>query len=244
MDELEFLLEVAIQNPHYRPIFYEKIMNFDLYITTDYSSVINGRISEGYSIFVRSLKKENGVEIIPFFSSEAKLLEFEGESVPFISIKGYEFFDIIRGYGAVMNPGFEVSKEFSMREIELMADGKIFQPKQEIGIKSGSKIIISTPEEYPEEMADRLRNLFKMEHEVEKAYIFQYSNLEEEKKNVKYMVVIKTNGDFEKEAGKAIITIEGSLNKNVRVDFIKYDSKTGIEESVENEFEPFYIRSE
>ena len=56
------------------------------------------------------------------------------------------------------------------------------------------------------------------------------------------MVIIKTNGDFEKEAGKAIIAIEGSLEKNARVDFIEYDTSTGIEEIVEQYFIPFNVK--
>lgn len=239
MDELEFLLEVAIQNPHYRPMFYEKISGFEVFVITDYGSYVD---ENNQSHSIKRLRKTDGSEIIPFFSTIEKLHEFEGKNALYSSMRIHELFDNIRGYEAVLNPGMEISKEFSMKEVEFIADDKIFKPSREAGIGEGSEIIISTPDDYPQEMIERLKKLFEIEHEIEFAYLFQYSMENEENESPKYMVIIKTNGDFEKEAGKAIIAIEGSLEKNARVDFIEYDTSTGIEEIVEQYFIPFYVK--
>ncbi len=247
MDELEFILETAIQNPQYRPMFYEKLMNSDVFIVTDYNTVAD--FSEikpkgkKKNIFIKTLKKDNGMDIIPFFTTVEKLTTFTGNGTPYISMKSFELFDIIKGNCAVINPGSEVTKEFTFEEIKSLINGTLFVPKNEVQFEKDSEVVVFTPEDYPEELAERLNKLFAIEEDVVQAYLLQY-NKNENDKSVKYMVAVETEGSFERIAGKAIITAEGSVEKGISIDFIEIDNESGIKEGISEDFEPFYIRKQ
>jgi hypothetical protein len=242
MDELEFILETAIQNPQYRPMFYEKLMSSDVFVVTDYNTIVESNSLNGKkkNIFIKTLRKENGMEIIPFFTTVDKLTSFTGEDTPYINLRSFEFFDIIKGNCAVINPGSEVTKEFTFEEIKALINGTLFVPQNEVQFEKDSEVTVFTPVNYPEELADRLNKLFSIEGDVVKAYLLQYERGGND--GIKYMVAVETEGSFERIAGKAIITAEGSVAKGVSIDFVEMDNDSGIKVGIEGDFQPFYER--
>ena len=242
MDELEFILETAIQNPQYRPMLYEKLMSSDIFVVTDYNTIVDNTNTKGKkkNIFIKTLRKENGMEIIPFFTTVEKLTLFTGKETPYINMRSFEFFDIIKGNCAVINPGSEVTKEFTFEEIKALINGTLFIPQNEVQFEKDSELTVFTPINYPEELAERLNKLFRLEEDVVKAYLLQYQKVEDD--GIRYMVAVETEGSFERIAGKAIITAEGSVEKGVSVDFIEMDNESGIKVGIEGDFQPFYER--
>ncbi len=93
-----------------------------------------------------------------------------------------------------------------------------------------------------EEIPRYLKKLFYIEEEVVQAYLLQYQR--EDDVNIRYMIAIETEGSFERIAGKAIITAEGSVAKGTSIDFVEMDPESGIKEGLEGDFQPFYIRRE
>ncbi len=122
---LEKLLEKAAQEPSYRADFYKRLLNEELIVLTENSSLVNGKqiLKEDTEVNIVSFK--NGE--IPVFTTTDRIFDKNiiDKKVQFLQMKGLNLFELTKGATLILNPYSDSGKEFLPTEIEKIIDGTI-----------------------------------------------------------------------------------------------------------------------
>jgi hypothetical protein len=174
-NRLEALLMDAANNSAAQPEFMKVLVESDLFILIDSNQAQYGSFvaKEGDTMRFKGANIQ-GEHKIPIFTSERRLREFIQSQESFARLKGSELFNMLKSgdAGAILNPNASYGKLITKNEIVALANGTYFESKQQI-LQKETKVLIGMPKEYPAKVIDALRNYFRGNHNIKKAYFAQ-----------------------------------------------------------------------
>jgi hypothetical protein len=166
-NRLEVLLSLAAQDPTRRPCFYRELLDNDVYMLVVYDEI---------GIRIQSVKRD-AEEIIPLFSSLARLEEFTRatglEDYKHDHGSGREVLTILETAHIILNPISNHQKTFKPPEIRGILDGSYMKKAKIIKLDGEQESLYSIPDPYPDELVNDLKASFAFSKLVRTAYLVQ-----------------------------------------------------------------------
>jgi hypothetical protein len=170
---LEKLLVQAVKNPEARAQFYRDLLEADIYaLSADQSATgtLSQVLTQGTEVHFQHFDIQ-GIRYLPIFTSRNRIQALVKSPSSYLKFKGRSFFELTRGEKVFLNPGSEIAKGFTPREISDLLDGSIFQPRPRFKIDEATEIYVGQAAEYPAELIKNLLELFSHELLVRTAYL-------------------------------------------------------------------------
>jgi len=247
---LEELLENATKEAAFRPEFYQRLMEADVYVINgDDSKPPRGDVEmkEGETVNLVQFPREDGTTALPFFTSLEILQKSIDHQVNYICLPARVLFEMTEGTPLVLNPFSEFGKDFTPEEVRGLLSGEIPGGHAEKKtIEKDTNILLGQPKHYPSKLVESLTTLFAADPAIKKAYLAQMYNPSEP--DVKPHLVIGLQVEpptgFEASLKKIGPVANASLPEGDVVDFILIgpDAKSGsgVAGYLLNETKPFY----
>ena len=181
---------------------------------------------------------------IPVFTSTNRIFDkgIIKEEVPFLEMKGEDLFNLSTGATFILNPYSDYGKELLPNEIESLLKGTILTDNhRQITIQEDTQVQIGQPANYPTEIVNSLKALFKDRPTVKAAYlgwIFNPSSGEPPH----FIFALDIDGDKQRITNEAGYTAQQLSKPNDIIDFIQIDSKGGLSDYFLEQTKPFYVR--
>jgi SseB protein C-terminal domain/SseB protein N-terminal domain len=242
---LEEALLKATQDPLFRPGFYEILIHSEIFlIQTGDVAEDNGPIElEEGDEFQLSTIEINGQEHIPIFSSSERIYEVIQEGYGYVTMNILDLIEMTNSKELVLNPGGEISKEFTKEEINFILTNSPSWETKPVGEKAPQKVIIGEPEKYPHELTKKLSQLFITLKEVKRAWIANIMVPGEDEKPHS-LVALEVSDNIEE-----IVNNAANLSNNMDlidppVDYLQITGEGGLEDYFIEESQPFYTKKE
>lgn len=239
---IETTLRRASTEPAYRAEFYKKLLSEKLFVLTDKSNLPEGvqTVQENTNINLVTLTDGK----IPVFTSTSKIFDkgIIKEQVPFIEMKGEDLFNLATGATFILNPYSDYGKELLPDEIKSLLQGTILTDNhRQITIEKETPVQIGQPANYPTEMVNSLKTLFKNRQSVKAAYLgWIFTPSANEPPHLIFALDIESNKQsITNEAG---LTVEQYRKANEIIDFIQIETSGGLSEYFLKQTKPFYVR--
>jgi hypothetical protein len=241
-NELEKCLSKAAADSSARKEFYTRLLWSELVVLTAGDSASNkGQIVLKENSQVQLVKLQNGY--LPVFTSTNRV--FDGrvikEPVPFMSMKGRDLFNLVKGSPVIINPYSNYGKEILPQEIEGLLSGEIFDRLKPMVVEKDTPIQIGQPQNYPTELIKALSQFFKKKPEVKYAYIAM-TRTNPNDNQPRFLIAIDIeDGELFEVSKFAGPIAEKYLTSQEAVDFIQI-SDSDISNYFKNETRPFYFK--
>jgi hypothetical protein len=247
---LEDLLEKATKEPAFRPEFYQRLMEADVYVVSgDEGAKREGTVDmkEGDTVNLVQFPREDGSTALPFFTSLEVLQKSIDYKVNYICLPARILFEMTEGTPLILNPFSEFGKDFTPEEVHGLLTGELPGGHAEKKmIEKETKILMGQPKNYPAKLVESLTTLFAAEPAIKKAYLAQMYNPSEP--DVKPHLVIglymEPRTGFEASLKKIGPVANASMPDGDLVDFILIEpdaeSSSGIAGYMLKDTRPFY----
>ena len=250
--KLDELLKQAFENESQRPLFLEKLLDSYVYILGSSSVKHDGDIAhtlmEGSQVHIKSWNREDGSQVLPFFTSLEKLQHAIQHNENYLRLHTKSFFELTTGAYLVLNPNSDVSKEFYPKEVEGLLEG-YFGPKPEAyEYTEDTQVLLSQPLPYPVGMVSRLSELLKTKVNVSAAYLAQMHDVKRDPE-LTLVIGLTVSIQLTEQERKDINAQVGQMAFDTLVDkkavdlmFIDQSAEDGLSHYFLNETPPFYVR--
>ncbi|PLR36785.1 endopeptidase IV [Chimaeribacter californicus] len=202
--ELEQLLMQAVSEPAQRPAFYRALMDATVLVLTD-NQAPEGEVvlDAGSPLSLQVWEKQDGTNVLPFFSSLAALQRAVEREQPFMALPVRVLFEMTEGAELFLNPKNEYGKEFTPQEVsQLLQEGTAGKPLERV-LEAGTEFLIGQPEHYPAAMVDALTTLFSQRKPVRRAFLaLIHDKTSDERPNL--LVGLEIDGASEQEIEQLI----------------------------------------
>ncbi|MBV4411738.1 enhanced serine sensitivity protein SseB [Enterobacteriaceae bacterium YMB-R22] len=236
---VESLLEQAATEPAYRPAFFRALLDASVWVPGE-SAKDSADCADG-TLDLQRWQKENGVWVIPFFTSLTALQEAaEGEQA-FVVMPARALFEMTPGETLFLNAKLPTGKEFTPREISHLLSKEGDPLSQQTVLEGGEALLLSEVAEPPAQMVASLTTLFKSQNTVKRAFLCSLKEKAQEQPVL--LLGIEASGDVE-----AIIQAAGSVAMDTLpgdepLDICRIaEGETGISHFMLAHLTPFYER--
>lgn len=238
-NRLEALLMQAATDFAARTEFIKELLDTDVFILIVPQENQIGQFvaQQGDTMQIKGITLD-GKRITPIFSSERRLREFITTQDHLAKLNGRSLFSMLANGndGAFLNPGAAYGKEFTKQEIVSLANGTYFEPKQQV-IQKETKVLIGMPKEYPSKVIYALRNYFRGNPNVKKAYFAQI-HMPDSGEHPHLIFGIEADGDFQQIARDLNMVFLGNLGDGNFADVVQV-GKSNLDNYFKNQ-KPFY----
>lgn len=244
---LEDLLQKAANEPAYRPVFLEKLLNGHVYCLGTTDTQQHNRhglveLQQGDHIYLRKWQNHEGRSIVPFFLSVDSLSKAIEQQESYLRLSTRELFDITLGDHLMLNPNLPYGKEFIPEEINsLLQQGSVGATEQFVA-EEDIQVLLGQPSQYPDQMVEQLNKFFQQHSEIEKAYLALMHNPARDEKPVLVVGVLfniaERNQTLMNQIGQVAYD---SLGEIVDIFMIDPQESSGLSGYM-FETEPFYHR--
>ncbi|WP_168406003.1 enhanced serine sensitivity protein SseB [Erwinia amylovora] len=237
---LEDVLKLAATEPAHRPEFFALLMAASV-IVPGVSARHGQPIDASSPVDLQHWEKEDGTDIIPFFTSVNALEKAVSGEQAYLVMPVRTLFAMTLGETLFLNPKLDSGKEFTPREItHLLGDDGNALSQQTVleGATSLLMFEVATP---PAQMVDSLVQLFAGYKPVRRAYLAQIKESADQPANL--LIGIEADGDID-----AIIQAAGSvatdtLSGDEPIDICQVaEGEKGISHFFTAHITPFYER--
>ncbi len=172
-NDIERKLMLAAEEPASRPEFYTAIMASEIFVIglTDSDGEGVKTITPGAKLSIMNWEKDDGVPVIPFFTSLEALQRSLKEESKFVALPARNFFELTLGSFLVLNPGSPYGKEFSPNEIQALLETGMNNAPQPRIVQEEEEVLLGQPANYPSEMVSALSTLLAKHPTVKAAYL-------------------------------------------------------------------------
>lgn len=170
---LERSLRNASENPGLRPEFYKRLLDSSVLVMVKRRPEQFGArtVAAGSNLNVITLVRNDGVGVIPFFTSPARVFEVSPQGETCVRMTVRELFESRQDMFFHLNPYSQYGRGFSPPEVNsLLATGGIVFP-QHIHIPLNEDVDLRPTENPPIELLDALRAAFARNLEIKAAYL-------------------------------------------------------------------------
>jgi SseB protein C-terminal domain/SseB protein N-terminal domain len=233
-NELEEVYLAAVKDPTERPHFCRMLLESDIFFLVFYDEI---------GIRIMPVKRNDGVEVIPIFSSLARLKEFASgvglQEYKYEQSTGREILTIVATADVILNPTSGYAKQFDPSVIGGMLDGSEMKRLKIITIDESQTALCSQPATYPAELVDDLKASFAFGNSVKKAYLAQVH----QERHQHPQLVIGIEADESLELSEAMEIAMESLAEDEFITFFRLGTDPLSDYLVE-QTQPFYVRAE
>ncbi|MCB2379510.1 enhanced serine sensitivity protein SseB C-terminal domain-containing protein [Hymenobacter sp. BT635] len=164
---LEQLLFNAATMPEFRPGFYQALLNEEVFVVTiPKEGQPMGEIApvEGMEIQLQVLNDGK----IPVFTSKERIFEAEGteDTLPFMRLRGLDFFQMVQGADCALNPFSTVGKMLPANEIAELLNSDLAQAPA-----GNVQVMLGAPTEEHSKIVAALREFALSKPQVETAHV-------------------------------------------------------------------------
>ena len=220
-NDLEKHLVAATHNPGARADFYRALTAADVLIIseTPKPGADGAIVADGKMQLKIQLVDVAGKQHVPIFSSKQRIAAIVKAEVPYIAMNGRAALTMMRGADVVMNPGAEYGKLFTKEEIASILDGTVFAmgPTQSF---PGQKVLLSQPKDYPNHIADALRQFFPKFAQVRRAYLCQ-AQFQQTGQGPHTLIGVEMVGDWKAVVSQAGAVVQSVAKPGEVIDFIQ-----------------------
>lgn len=173
---LEHLLAQAVNEPAFRPVFLEALLEGSIYCVgytneAESSTVVQRQLSVGSQIFIKSWDDDEFQRIIPFFTSLEKMQLAIEHSESFLYLPTTTFMQLTTGAKLVLNPESDAVKVFYPTEVQALLNGHFSTEPEEYIYEEDVEILLSEPDPYPTYMVQQLQKYLQQRPEIQAAYL-------------------------------------------------------------------------
>ena len=174
--QLEHLLAQAVNEPAFRPVFLQSLLQGAVYCVgytseADGTGITQRQLTGGSQIFIKSWDDDEFQRIIPFFTSLEKMQLAIDASESFLYLPTTTFMQLTTGAKLVLNPESDAVKLFYPVEVQALLDGNFSTNPEEYVYEEGVEIFISEPDPYPDYMVQQLSQYLQQRPEIHAAYL-------------------------------------------------------------------------
>jgi hypothetical protein len=248
MDEnkLEIALREAATDESARAEFYQELMRSEIFIigSTNQTGDEDGYVTvkEGGSMNIASFQRDNGEELIPFFTSLPALQKAINAEQSFVAMQAEAFFEMTLGAQLVLNLGSDYGKEFTPHEVSMI----IGKPDPALNVRretvqEETKIMIGQPAEVPNAMLSAIAGELPNFPQISRAWLAQIVRDADGTPNL--VVGLESTSDIGEVVGGISRVMEGTVPKDRHVDFMQVDPSkpsAGLSDYFTRNVEPFY----
>ncbi|GAA3932970.1 enhanced serine sensitivity protein SseB C-terminal domain-containing protein [Hymenobacter algoricola] len=240
---LEELLLHAATQPELRTDFYRALLGEELVVVMlPKEGEAGGEVTptEGMEIQLQVLNDGK----IPVFSSVERMYEggMETDSVPYLRIRGMEFFQMVQGAECALNPFSAVGKLLPAEELAELLSGRLFAGAPD-GPDQPVPVLLGQPADYPTQLLDALRAFSAAKPVIRAVYIAQVQ-LQDNSAPPRLLLAFHTDDNdaaFLQELGPVV---QGNISDHELIDVLVLDPTS--EEPLNQYFttvEPIYRRA-
>lgn len=244
-NKLETLLRLAADEPAHRPEFYNVLMASEVFILGNTGQSSTGgavNLEAGDHIEIKHWQKQDGAQIIPFFTSLELLQKALESEETYMALSARSLFEMTLGATLFINPKSDYGKEFIPQEIEQLLSNGMNQAAVQRTTEKETSVLMGQPSNYPKHMTDSLCQLLAKHNNVEKAYLaLMHDASVDEKPHL--IIGIEASGDIEKVIREAGIVAADSAPDGEVVDLYRVNpDDSGLSQYFINDTIPFYER--
>lgn len=185
-------------------------------------------------------------KVIPFFSSIEHLGLVSPQGQPFMRFAALPFLSMAKDMGQplVLNPGSSVYKFLTESEVDFLLNSAKPDPFESRHFQPGTKIFLSQPEKYPQELVRDLLDFLPTQPAVSAAYLVAMREESEEAAPI-LVIGFQADGDLENLFRSA----EELVSKHANDDFAAIDfarvvpGEKGISQYFSEKGSPFYLKA-
>jgi len=122
-EALDQALAEALRDAGARPEFYRLLMETDIYAVT--ANTEDELRSGGRGRLKLVMYESNGIEVVPFFTSAARLESTLKEHPGWVRLRAKDFLRMVRRAHSVLNPGHAEQWTFCPAEVDAILDGPV-----------------------------------------------------------------------------------------------------------------------
>lgn len=237
---LEDVLKLAATEPAHRPEFFALLMEASV-IVPGTSAQPERAIDASTPVDLQHWEKDNGTDIIPFFTSVNALQSAVSGEQAYLVMPVRTLFAMTLGETLFLNPKLDSGKEFTPREITHLMEDSGNALSQQTVLEGGTSLLLSEIAEPPAQMIDSLTQLFARYKPVRRAYMAQMKEAADRPANL--LIGIEADGDID-----AIIQAAGSVATDTQpgddpIDICQVaEGENGISHFFTAHITPFYER--
>jgi hypothetical protein len=197
-NDLERSLEKAMKNPEDRSQFYCELLVAEILAISSGTPAQTSKsevLARGTEVHFQHFEYQ-GTRYLPIFSSTKRLQQATKTPTTYIKLKARDFFELTLGERIFLNPGSEVAKGFTPKEVSDLLDGTIFQPRERFKLDEETEVLVGQPSDYPEPVVTALIAQFGKNQLVRSAYLVLVGSSTTEDKP-RYIIGIDVEGDWE-----------------------------------------------
>lgn len=242
LEKLEQLLEMATNDPAYRPQFYDELMRSELFVLHVPERNAESRrgmlhLEKDTQIKLVEFQAEDGHRVIPMFTSVKAIQEGAETDESYLMIDVKTLFEITKGASYILNPYSNYSKDFLPEEVEGLLKNNLAKYSVNL-VEKDEKILVGQPKQYPHALVKALRKYFSTTYSVHAAYLVQI-HVPEKNEAPHVMVGVKLFKDHDKTLRRAILVAQPLIKDGEFVDFMAVESGGGLFKGVP----PFFVNS-
>ncbi|TGE24108.1 hypothetical protein E5K00_02520 [Hymenobacter aquaticus] len=167
LNVLEQLLFNAATMPEFRPGFYQALLNEEVFVVTiPKEGEPGGEVTpvEGMEIQLQVLNDGK----IPVFTAKERIFEAEGtdELLPYMRLRGLDFFQMVQGADCALNPFSTVGKMLPATEIAELLSSNLAQ-----AAPGNVQVMLGAPTEEHAKIIEALRQFALSKPQVEAAHV-------------------------------------------------------------------------
>ena len=244
-NKLEALLRLAADEPAHRPEFYNLLMDSEVFILGNTSQAGGSdpvTLEAGDHIQIKHWEKQDGAQIIPFFTSLSLLQQALEIEETYVALPAKSLFEMTLGATLFINPKSDYGKEFTPQEIEQLLSNGMNQAAVQRTVEKETSVLMGQPANYPTHMVESLNQLLAKHSNVNKAYLaLMHDASTDEKPHL--IIGIEASGDIEKVIREAGIVAADSAPDGEVVDLYRVNpDDSGLSQYFINHTTPFYER--
>ena len=224
-NDLEKSLEQAMKNPDDRPQFYRDLLVAEILVISSGKPAQTGQaevLAKGAEVHFQHFNYQ-GTRYLPIFTSVKRIQQGAQPQTTYLKLKARDFFELTRGERIFLNPGCEVAKGFTAKEISDLLDGTIFQPRERFLIDKDTEMLVGQPSDYPASLVTVLSDQFTKNPLVRTAYLALVGSSTIDDKR-RFIIGIDVEGDWENILAEAQQAISQDEFQNATYKFIRIDN--------------------
>lgn len=239
---LEYLLRMAVMEPGRRPEFYRALLEANIWVSIDPAT--QGRsVPAGSEIQVVTWERSDGVLVLPFFTSPARLLDVEQGGLGAKMI-ARDLFESMPDSYMHLNPGCEYGRDFSPYEIKaLLETGTIVDVPSEV-LEASKPVRLDEVVDAPVDLFNGLGVLYQRTPTVHAAFLVRATDPEIDEKSA-WIIAVEADSPNEVIAQDTAIVVREMYRGSEAIDVVFISATDGaIGQYMAERVRPFYRKKE
>jgi hypothetical protein len=239
---LEYLLRMAVMEPGRRPEFYRALLDANVWVSVD-PATPGVSVPAGSEIQVVTWERSDGVHVLPFFTSPARMLDVEQGGLGAEMI-ARDLFESMPNSYMHLNPGCEYGRDFSPYEIKaLLETGMIVEVPSEV-LEASKSVRLDEVVNAPVDLLNALGVLYQRTPAVHAAFLVRMNDSEIDEKST-WVIAIEAKDSNEAIAQDTAIVVREIYRGSEVIDTMFISSSDGaIGQYMAEHLRPFYRRKE